>query len=90
MPSSTFIDDFTAGIDRVHVYFDNIMVIGDLNTDVNVPQQSQPLQSIGDIFDYSTLITKPTCFTKKNTLPSTILDVTFTNKPNTDVQCYKY
>ena len=37
MPSSTFIDNFTAGIDRVHVYFDNIMVIGDLNYDVNVP-----------------------------------------------------
>ena len=62
MPSSTFIDNFTAGIDRMHVYFDNIMVIGDLNYDVNVPQKSQPLQSIYDIFDYSNLITKPTCF----------------------------
>ena len=51
MPSSTFIENFTAAIDRVHVYFDNIMVIGDLNYDVNVPQKSQPLQSICDIFD---------------------------------------
>ena len=89
MLSSTFIDDFTAGMDRVHVYFDSIMVIGDLNNDVYVPQQSQPLQSICDIFDYSTLITKLTCFTKKNALPS-ILDVTFTNKPKNDVQCYTY
>ena len=63
MPSSTFIDDFNAGIDRVHVYFDNIMVNGDLNYDVNVPHKSQPLQSVCDIFDFnSNLITNPTCF----------------------------
>ena len=62
MPNSTFIASFTAGIDIVYVYFDNIMVIGDLNYDVNVPQNSQPLQSICEIFDYSNLMTKPTCF----------------------------
>ena len=55
MPSFTFIDNSTAGIDRGNVYFD-------LNYDVNVPQKSQPLQSICDIFYYSNLITKPTCF----------------------------
>ena len=52
MPSSTFNDNCTAGIDRVHVYFDNIMIIGDLNNDVNEPHTSQPWQSICDIFDY--------------------------------------
>ena len=73
MASSTFIDDFTAGIDRVHVHSENIKVIGDLNYDVNIPQKSQPLQSICDIFYYSNLITKPTCFTKN--APPSILDV---------------
>ena len=90
MPNSTFLDNFTAGTDRVHVYFDNIMVIGDLNYDVNVPQKSQPLQSICYIFDYSNLITKPTCFTKN--APPSISDVILTNKPKlmfnvTNIMC---
>ena len=79
MPSSTFIDDFTAGIDRVLVYFDNIVVIGDLNYDVNVPQKSKQLQPISVIFDFSNLMTKPNCFTKN--APHSILDVILTSKP---------
>ena len=70
MPNSTFIDNFTAGIDRVHVHFDSIMVIGDLNYYVNVPQKSQPLQSICDMFYYSNLITNQPVLLKMHLLQS--------------------
>ena len=91
MPSSIFINNLRAGIYKVHVYFDNVMVIGDLNYDVNAPQKSQPLQSICDILDYSNLVTKQTCFYYKKKPPS-ILGVILTNKPNlmfnvTNVMC---
>ena len=78
--NSIFIDDFTAGVDRLHIYFDKVIVAGDLNYDFNIPQKSQPLQSVCDIFDFTNLITKPTCFTKN--APPSIVDVILTNIPS--------
>ena len=34
MRNSTFVDDFTVAVDRLHVHFDNIIVVGDLNYDL--------------------------------------------------------
>ena len=86
-----FIDDFTAGVDRLHVglHFDNVIVAGDLNYD-NIPQKCQPLQSVCDIFDFTNLITKPTCLTKY--APPSIVDVILTNIPSflfniTNISC---
>ena len=39
MPNASFIDDFTTCIDKVHVHFDNIIVIGDLNYDLVKPDK---------------------------------------------------
>ena len=80
MNNSIFIDDFTAGVDRLHVYFDNVIVAGDLNYDFQIPHKCQPLQSVCDIFDFTNLINKPTCFTN-NFLPS-VVDVILTNIPS--------
>ena len=90
MNNSIFIDDFTAGVDRLHVHFDNVIVAGDLNYDFKIPQKYQPLQSVCDIFDFTNLITKPTCFTKN--APPSIVDVILTNRPSflfniTNISC---
>ena len=90
MNNSIFIDDFTAGVDRLHVHFDNVFVAGDLNYDFKIPQKCQPLQSVCDIFDFTNLITKPTCFTKN--APPSIVDVILTNIPSflfniTNISC---
>ena len=58
MNNSIFIDDFTAGVDRLHVHFDNVIVAGDLNYDfnINIPQKCQPLQTVCDIFDFTIIL----------------------------------
>ncbi|KAK2153895.1 hypothetical protein NP493_2247g00007 [Ridgeia piscesae] len=80
MPNACFIDDFTTCIDKVHVHFDNIIVIGDLNYDLVKPDKSQPLHTVCDIFDFTNLIKTPTCFMKD--APPSMLDVILTNRPS--------
>ena len=46
MNNSIFIDDFTPGVDILHIHFDNVIVVGDLNYDVNIPLKCQPLQLV--------------------------------------------
>ena len=77
--NSTFIDEFTVAVDRLHVHFDNIIVVGDLNYDLTQPAKSEPLRSVCDIFDFSNVIKQPTCFTKN--APPSLVDVILTNRP---------
>ena len=37
MNNSICIDDFTAGVDRLHVHVGNVIVAGDLNYDFKIP-----------------------------------------------------
>ena len=53
-------------------------MLGDLNYNMQDREQSSPLQSVYDIFDYSNIVKKETCFTK-NASP-TLIDVILTNK----------
>ena len=53
-------------------------MLGDLNYNMQDREKSSPLQSVYDIFDYSNLVKKETCFTK-NASP-TLIDVILTNK----------
>ena len=76
--NSTFIDDFISGTDKLHVYFDNILVAGDLNYDPSKPDKYQPLQTVCDIFYFNNLIKKPICFMKN--APPSILDVILINR----------
>ena len=80
MANASFINDFTTCIDKVHVHFDNIIVIGDLNYDLLKPDKCQPLHTVCDIFDFTNLIKTPTCF-MKDAHPS-LLDVILTNRPS--------
>ena len=61
MPDAVFTDDFTTCVDRMHVHFNNIIVIGDLNYDLSVPNKSKVLESVCDILDLSSLVKKATC-----------------------------
>ena len=79
MPNASFIDDFTTCIDnKVHVHFDNIFVIGDLNYDLVKPDNSQPLHMVCDISDLTNLIKTPKC-SMKDAQPS-VVDVILTNR----------
>ena len=78
MLNCTFTDDFTSCIDILHVHFDNILVIGDLNYDLVKLVKRQPLHTVCDIFDCINLFRTPTCF-MKDVLPS-MLDVILTNR----------
>ena len=52
----------TTRIDKVHVHFDNIIVIGYLNYDLVKPDKFQFLLTVCDIFDFTKVIKTPTCF----------------------------
>ena len=62
-----FTNYFTLCMDKLHVHFDNIIVIGDLNYDLTVPTKSKALKSVCDSFYLRSLVTKARCFTKKCT-----------------------
>ena len=90
LSDNMFTNDFTVCMDKLHVHFDNIIVIGDLNYDLTVPTKSKALKSHCDVFDLSSLVKKATCFTK--TAPPSLIDVTLTNTPTllchvTNVAC---
>ena len=65
--------------DRITSMFDNSILIGDLNFDLNDPQKGKTLIDICDIFDLTNMIKSDTCFTKYGK-PS-LVDVLLTNQP---------
>ena len=90
LSDNIFTNDFTVCMDNLHVHFDNIIVIGDLNYDLTVPTKSNALKSVCDVFDLSSLVKKATCFTKN--APPSLIDVILTNRPTllchvTNVAC---
>ena len=76
----TFIHDFTSCIDRLHVHFENIIVIGDLDYDLVKLDKSQPLHTVCDIFDFTNLIDS-NIFDKRRTPCVDGVDVILTNRP---------
>ena len=81
MSDKEFSNDFIQTFDQLSVKYDNILILGDLNYNMLLDNsKSTPLNNVCDIFDFSNLIKKATCFTK-DALP-TLIDVILTNKPN--------
>lgn len=81
MRDKEFSNDFIQTFDQLSVKYDNILILGDLNYNMLLDNsKSTPLNNVCDIFDFSNLIKKATCFTK-DALP-TLIDVILTNKPN--------
>ena len=78
MLNCIFIDDCTSCIDRLHVNFDNIIEIGDLNYDLIKLDKSQHLHTMCDKLDFNNLINTPTCYIK-DAHPS-MLDIILTNR----------
>jgi hypothetical protein len=76
-----FSNDFIQTFDQLSVKYDNILIRGDLNYNMLLDNsKSTPLNNVCDIFDFSNLIKKATCFTI-DALP-TLIDVILSNKPN--------
>lgn len=81
MSDKEFSNDFIQTFDQLSGKYDNNLILGDLNYNMLLDNsKSTPLNNVCDIFDFSNLIKKATCFTK-DALP-TLIDVILTNKPN--------
>jgi hypothetical protein len=81
MSNKEFNNDFIQTFDQLSVKYDNILIRGDLNYNMLLDNsKSTPLNNVCDIFDFSNLIKKATCFTI-DALP-TLIDVILSNKPN--------
>ena len=52
-------------MDNLHVHFDNIIVIGDVNYDLTVPTKSKALKSVCDVFDLSSLVKRQRVFSNR-------------------------
>ena len=59
------------------IFFDNHLLLGDLNYDMLSATKSKTLTDIMELFDYKNLIKEATCF-KKDCIP-TLNDVILTN-----------
>ena len=75
-----FIEDLNKTFDKISTKYDNIIIIGDLNYNYLDDENCTPLKTMCDVFDYTNIVKKATCFTKY-ALP-TLIDVILTNKPN--------
>jgi hypothetical protein len=79
-PSTTdvvFSREMTTQLDKLSVYYDNLIIIGDLNYDL-LSDKAKPLLDLCDIFDLKNIVKNPTC----NTIHGTsLIDVILTNRP---------
>ena len=78
MSDNDFSTYFIKNIDECIRYYENIILLGDLNFDMVNNQKCQTLNDLCDVFNLSQLITNPTCF-KKGCTPS-LVDVILTNQ----------
>jgi hypothetical protein len=58
MKDDKFIEDFTNTFDKASLDYENVLVLGDLNYNMQDREKSSPLQSVCDLFDYSNLVKK--------------------------------
>ena len=58
MKDDKFIEDFTNTVDKASLNYENVLVLGDLNYNMQDREKSSPLQSVCDMFDYSNLLKK--------------------------------
>jgi hypothetical protein len=58
MKDDKFIEDFTNTFDKASLSYENVLVLGDLNYNMQDREKSSPLQSVCDLFDYSNLVKK--------------------------------
>ena len=55
MKDDKFIEDFTNTFDKASLNYENVLVLGDLNYNMQDGGISSPLPSVCDMFDYSNL-----------------------------------
>ena len=79
MDNTLFTNLFTKGMDLITTKFDNLLVLGDLNYDLQDRTKGSTLLDMCDIFDFKSIIKSATCF-MKNCQPS-LVDVILTNQP---------
>jgi hypothetical protein len=75
VPDANFNSHMDALCEKMTSLHDNILIMGDLNFDLSLPEKSRPLQEIMDLFSLSNLIKDPT-YTHAN--GRSLLDVAVT------------
>ena len=79
LSDATFTHECTALLDSVLMKSSNIILMGDLNYDLLLPNtKGRPLTHLCDIFDLTNIVKKPTCITRTN---QSLLDVILTTSP---------
>ena len=75
-----FFNELTTSLSQANETYDNFVVMGDFNIDVNLPSHGHDkLQEFCNLFDLSNLIKSNTCFTKTH---SSKTDLISTNNSN--------
>ena len=84
MPNNLFTKHMSTLLDKGIKYYENVIVIGDLNYDMLCTEKLQPPDDLCDDFDLTYIIKEPTSF-KKDCNPS-LVDGILTNKSKS---CFK-
>ena len=88
VPNKTFIDLAITRFDKISTYYDNILLVSDLNFDSLDNSKGSTLFDLCDILGFKNLINLPTCFMKNFT--SSLVDVKLTNSPQYCFNVFSY
>ena len=77
MSNNDFSQNFIKCIDRCMTFYDNYIVIGDLNYDLLCEKKGKTLFDLMELFDLQNLVKEATCFMKN--CKESLLDVILTN-----------
>ena len=64
LKSGVFSIDFQATMEKIHMTYQNVILLGDLKLDLLDSSKGKPLQDICDLLDLHNLVKDPTCFVK--------------------------
>ena len=70
MSNGNFTNDITKTLDKAYMYYENILIAGDLNFDLLQRTKGRTLTDICDTYDLTNTVKSPTCFTKNSTIIS--------------------
>jgi len=78
-PSRTLVNELSDIMERAHINYSNIWIIGDLNCDLLVNAKSEPIRELCDMHDMTQTITSATNHTCHG---DSLIDIILTTKPD--------
>ena len=88
MANNEFSQNFTNLLDKCMTYYDNYMVIEDLNYDLLCENKGKTLSELMELFDLTNLVKQATCFMKN--CKESLLDVILTNNKKLCMQALNF